>query len=101
MNLPRRFTDAMVRPTSRAASCLRLPGVTCFEVNSAATMRRPGKCGVSERTTDSTSGSSGTTFLARRQIYQHVVALGLDAQLHQHHRVVEIVHAVTSIVHPG
>src|SRR5579872_5877855 len=49
----------MVRSVRRRASVLRFPGVTKREENDAATMRRPGKCGASERTTVSTSGSSG------------------------------------------
>jgi len=41
MNLPRRWTLWMVRPASRAASLVRLPGVTNREVNRADTIRRP------------------------------------------------------------
>src|SRR5665213_1465052 len=49
----------MVRSVRWRASVLRFPGVTKREENVAATMRRPGKYGASERTTVSTSGSSG------------------------------------------
>src|SRR5258706_4576274 len=100
MNLPRRLTDSIVRPSSRAASCLRFPGVTCFDENRADTMRRPGKCGSSERTTDSTSGNSGMLTALLRQVDQNVVALGLDRELDQFDVLVEIIDARSAIVRP-
>jgi len=59
----------MVRPAKRAASALRLPGVTNFEENRADKMRRPGKCGASDRTTVSTSGNSGIKSIVARGQY--------------------------------
>lgn len=49
----------MVRPATRRASAFRFPGVTNREENVAETILRPSRCGVSVRTTVSTSGSSG------------------------------------------
>src|SRR3954463_15351047 len=62
----------MVRLVRRRASALRFPGVTKGDENDAATMRRPGRCGASVRTTVSTSGSSGIAAL--RQFDEYLAA---------------------------
>src|SRR5258708_2385133 len=79
----------MVRSARRRASILRFPGVTKRDVNDAATMRRPGRCGASERTTVSTSGSSGITAL--RQLHEYLAVFhfhrigGLQLQIVPRH----------------
>src|SRR5580698_7108714 len=99
MNLPRRRTATIVRPSSFEASARRLPGVTRFEWNSACTIRRPAKCGASERTTVSTSGSSGTygTLWRLGNIDQNIVAFGFDWEHRERHVLIEIVDAGEAI----
>src|SRR6185369_6538706 len=80
----------MVRFARRRASALRFPGVTKREENDAATMRRPGRCGASVRTTVSTSGSSGMAAL--RQFDENLAVFhfhgigGLQLQVVPWHR---------------
>src|SRR5690349_19307304 len=59
MNLPWRRIVRMVRSTKRLASFFRSPRVTKRDPNSADRMRQPGRMPARERTTVSTSGSSG------------------------------------------
>src|SRR5712692_6548217 len=109
MNLPRRWTPCIVRPVKCLASVLRFPGVTKREENDAATMRRPTRCGVSVRTTVSTSGSSGMKRLWQilvrqirlRQIHHNFAVLDLHRIGSQLQKFIHVTQAAAAIELPG
>jgi hypothetical protein len=70
-----------------------LPGVTKREVKLADRMRWPGRCGASERTTVSTSGSSGN-------VDQNLAFLNFHGILGELYVLIEVVAARAAVILP-
>src|SRR5947209_6464420 len=100
MNLPCRRMERMVWFSTRLARAFLFPRVTNRDPNSAARIRAPGRMPDNERTTVSTSGSSGTSALVRN-VDQNIVAFDADGIHGQRHLRVEIVLPGPAIVFPG
>src|SRR5579862_4694749 len=84
----------MVRPASLRARMRRFPGVIKREVKLAERMRRPGRCGASERTTVSTSGSSGN-------VNENLAVFHFYGEFRQLQVFIEVVRARTAVVFPA
>src|SRR5277367_257840 len=101
MNLPWRSTDFTSWPRTRLRSTGYFWRTTWCERNCASTMRRPGSLGASERTTVSTSGSSGTASLRPNLwIDQNIVSVGFHRVAIQLDGGIEIVFASAAVVGP-
>src|SRR5580658_5462885 len=96
MNLPRRPMARMRRPASIALISSALPRKIRAQVNSAETIRRPTTRAI-DRTTVSTSGSSGTF----RHFEQDVVAFDCDRVGGNLLAGIEVVGASLAVPLPG
>src|SRR5277367_944182 len=96
MNFPWRRTDFTCWPRKRWRSVANFWRTTWCEENLASSIVRPVRRGASERTTVSTSGSSGTRF----RIEQDVVALGLDGEFVELDGGVIVVLAGAAVIRP-
>src|ERR1700730_3439067 len=96
INFPCRFTDLTCWLRTRRASSENFWRTTWCEKKRPLTMRRPVSLGARDRTTVSTSGSSGTGL----RIQQDVIAFCFDQETIQLDSGVVVVFAGPAIVRP-
>lgn len=97
MCFPNRRKPVMVRPSRRAATSSGRPPAALGAKNRASTIRRPATNGASDRTTVSTSGSSGKL----GQFDEHLVAFHFNGEALQLDVGVDVVLSGRTAVFPA